>query len=273
MLGVRGVDEGTGGLMLRSRAMMRRRPLLATAAICAASVVLCSCATAPPEKHVASTGEVHSAQPPSGQPSSSPFARPGLLSVANPDVAFERTPYLNVKVGKFDRSALLVVALETTYSPEMVLQELLPPPGFRDISGSYAVARVDPAGGEYRFDLDPKYLRAPLENPSSDRRFMGWHVSVLLLDALRLESVIAPKSRNSRSEPPAYLTAGQLTKSGPVVPDTETGKRQSDAWSLFKDPEYFAVPGLKGDFGADGGFVWTIFPTAELVDEVQFDHQ
>jgi hypothetical protein len=263
-----------GGLMLRSQIELRRRLLLATAAICAASALLCSCTTAVPEKHVASTGEAANAsQPPTGQPSPSPLARPGLLSVANPDVAFERAPYLKVRVGKLGRSALLVVALETTYSPDMPAEELVPPDGFRDISGSYAVARVGPAGGEYRFDLDPKHLHAPLENPSSDHKFVGWHVSVLLVDALRLESVIAPKSPNSRSESPAYLTAGQLTGSGPVVPDTETGKRRSDAWCLLKDPEYFAVPGLKGDFGADDGFVWTIFPIAELIDEVQFDHQ
>ena len=201
------------------------------------------------------------------------MGRPGVLSVAYPDAPFERAPYLKVNAGKLDRSALLVVAVESSYSPEAVAEKLVPPDGFRDIPGIYAVARVDPAGGEYRFDLDPKYVRPPREDSSAEYKFVGWHVSVLLVDALRLESVIAPKSRNSRSEPPAYLTAGQLTRSGPVVPDTETGKRRSDGWSLVKDPEYFAVPGLKGDFRADDGFLWTIFPTAELVDEVQFDHQ
>jgi hypothetical protein len=219
-----------------------------------------------PETRVVSTDA-------SVRPGHPPLAHPDLLSVVSPDMAFERAPYLKVKVGKVDKSALLVVALETTYSPQIVLEELVPPAGFRDVSGSYAVARVGPAGGEYRFDLDPKYVRAPRENPSPEYKFMGWHVSVLLLDALRLESIIAPKSRDSRPEAPAYLTAGQLTRSGPVVPDTETGSRRSDAWCLLKDPEYFAVPGLKGDFGADGGFVWTTFPTAELIDEAQFDHQ
>jgi hypothetical protein len=260
--------------MSRPHAPLRYHLLLA-AVLSAVSVLLCSCAQAPPEKRVDSANAVVSRLEPPSVPTASPRrpTDPRPLSVTYPDVPFERAPYLTVDVSELDRSALLVVSLEASYTPEMVTERLLTPDGFRDIVGAYAVARVDPAGGRYRFDLDPKYVGAVYADLRSDRKFVGWRVSAMLVNALRLESAIGPKSRNSRSEPPAYLTANQLTKNGPVTLVTEMAGAKPEEWSMLKNPEFFAVPGLKGDFGTAGGFVWTIVPNAEVVDDLHFDHK
>lgn len=261
--------------MSRLQVPLRRHLLLVAALLCAVSVLLSSCASAPPEKRIDSaSGVVSRTEPPSAP--SSPRRRPSEprpLSVTFPDVPFDRAPYLTVDVGELDRSALLVVSLEASHSPDAVAERLIPPDGFRDILGAYAVARVDPAGGKYRFDLNTEYLDAFYADLRSDCKFVGWRVSVMLVNAVRLESIIGPKSPDSRSEPPAYLTATQLTKSGPVTLVTQLRGAKPEEESLFKTSEPFAVPGLKGDFGTAGGFVWTIFPNSEVVDELQFDHK
>lgn len=260
--------------MSRPQVPARRHLLLVVTLLCVVAALLCSCASIPPEKRVHSASDAASrwALPSATTSNRRPSFEPRLVSVSSPDVPFDQAPHFNVDVSKLGRSALLVVSLDASYSPPVPLQRLLPPEGFRDVEGSYAVARVDPAGGRYRFNLNPMYLGMFGKTTSSPYRFVGWRVSAMVVNAVRVESVIGPKSRDGRLEPPAYLTAPQLTKKGPVMLVTEMARTKPEDQSFLKDPAFFVVPGLKGDFGTEGG-MRTNIPNGEVVDEVQFDHK